>query len=188
MEWQDVTPILNIPFTRPTPGKPRNFQELQKGVKDWHKRASQQWYQRQYQAQQTRVFSTPFVSNAKPFLFFNGPPPKELGIDPNSPLVIYTGQDYASEMKMKRDNYKQPFIQQPLLYERAGGNQFEKGPGLSVMKPNPAPPYMDASNEFELVKRVRFIDFESQKPIRKVRPEMEVPGARKTILRRRKGM
>jgi len=186
MEWQDITPLLNIPFTPTRDGHTRTFKELQQGVRDWHKRATRQWYDRAYNAQQTKVFSTPFVSNSKPFLFFSGPVASQLGIkDPDGPLCIYEARDYATEIKMKRDNYKQAFIQQPLYYERAGGNQFEKGPGLSVMKPNPAPPYMNAATETELVKRVRFIDLEHPVPIRKVRQEMEVPGPRKTILRRR---
>lgn len=188
MEWQDITPILNLPFTPSTDGKPRSFKELQRGVREWHQRASQQWRQRAYDAQQTRVYTTPFVSNAKPFVFVNNPAvAKQLGVDPDSGLVRYDSRDYATEIKMKRDNYKQAFVQQPLLYERAGGNQFERGPGLSVMKPNPAPPYMNANNEFELVKKVRFIDFDKQTPIRKVRQEMQIPGPRKTILRRRQG-
>jgi len=188
MEWQQYVPILNIPF-KPLPnGEKRDFKQLQKGVKDWQKRASEQWHDRIKYSQRFKVFTTPFVSNAKPFLFFQNEPPKGLKIDKNSPLVKITGEDMSGAIRQKAfEAARQPFIQQPLLYERAGGNQFSRGPGLSVVKPNPAPPFMDASNEFDLVKKVRFIETEPPMRLRKVNPETSLPGPRKTILRRRRG-
>lgn len=188
MEWQGLVPILNIPFNPTQDGHKRNFKELERGVRDWQKRASAQWHDRRIESQRYRVFTTPFVSNAKPFLFFQNPGvATRLGVQESSPLVKVVGEDKSGAIRQRSfEAIRQPFIQQPLLYERAGGNQFSRGPGLSVVKPNPAPPFMDASNEYELVKKVRFIETQPQYGLKKAHPATDLPGPRRTILRRRK--
>lgn len=189
MDWQDYTPVLNgLPFKHLPNNEQRTFKQRQNYVKDWVKRTTKIWWDRIYESQKYRVKTTPFISNSKPFMFFEADPDPRLGLDASTnPLIKITGPDRASEMRLKMYQFRNPFIQTPLYIERMGGNQFSKGPGLSVIKPNPPPPPMDAQEEYELVKKVRFIETTPQVNLTRIQSPENTPATPyKSIPYRRK--